>query len=106
LSSARAIASLGGEHVIDITLINGESANGHTIDLTEVLDGMPAVTSVRQEAEHYALSVTEPHVALPVILERLQQRQLKLASLTTRHASLEDVFVTLTGRHLRDEASA
>ena len=25
-----------------------------------------------------------------------------LADLSTRHASLEDVFVTLTGRHLRD----
>jgi ABC-2 type transport system ATP-binding protein len=107
LGSPRAlIASLGGEHVVDITLTNGESPNGHSVDMTEVLGGMPAVTSVRQEAEHYALSVTEPHVALPVILERLQQRQLELASLTTRHASLEDVFVTLTGRHLRDEASA
>jgi len=105
------IASLGGEHVVDITLINGESTNGESangpgVDMTEVMGGMPAVTSVRQEAEHYALSVTEPHVTLPVILERLQQRQLELASLTTRHASLEDVFVTLTGRHLRDEASA
>jgi len=105
------IASLGGEHVVDITLINGESTNGESangpgVDMTEVMGGMPAVTSVRQEAEHYSLSVTEPHVALPVILERLQQRQLELASLTTRHASLEDVFVTLTGRHLRDEASA
>jgi ABC-2 type transport system ATP-binding protein len=99
------IASLGGEHVVDITL-NNDSSNGHAVDMTEVLGGMPAVTSVRQEAEHYALSVTEPHVALPVILERLQQRQLELASLTTRHASLEDVFVTLTGRHLRDEAAA
>ena len=106
------IASLGGEHVVDITLNNNDSlknndsSNGPAIDMTEVLGGMPAVTSVRQDAEHYALSVTEPHVALPVILERLQQRQLELASLTTRHASLEDVFVTLTGRHLRDEASA
>jgi ABC-2 type transport system ATP-binding protein len=105
------IASLGGEHVIDITLINSESTNGESqngpgVDMTEVLGAMPAVTAVRQEAEHYAVSVTEPHVALPVILERLQQRQLELASLTTRHASLEDVFVTLTGRHLRDEASA
>ena len=56
--------------------------------------------------EHYALSVTEPHLALPAILERLRQHHLELASLTTRHASLEDVFVTLTGRHLRDEATS
>jgi ABC-2 type transport system ATP-binding protein len=35
-------------------------------------------------------------------LELVQLRGGKLARLTTRHASLEDVFVTLTGRHLRD----
>jgi len=29
-------------------------------------------------------------------------RGLALASLTTRHATLEDVFVSLTGRHLRE----
>jgi ABC-2 type transport system ATP-binding protein len=36
-------------------------------------------------------------------LQTLQQEGRDLARLTTRHASLEDVFVTLTGRHLRDE---
>jgi ABC-2 type transport system ATP-binding protein len=100
------ILSLGGEHVIDFTLMNGRSESGHPpFDMVEVLRDMPAVTSVRHEMEHYALSVTEPHLALPAILERLDQHRLELASLTTRHASLEDVFVTLTGRHLRDDAT-
>jgi ABC-2 type transport system ATP-binding protein len=49
------------------------------------------------------LTVTEPHRALPALLDRLEERGLGLARLTTRHASLEDVFVSLTGRHLRDE---
>jgi ABC-2 type transport system ATP-binding protein len=47
--------------------------------------------------------VTAPHQALPALLELLQGRGIGLAQLTTRHASLEDVFVNLTGRHLRDE---
>ena len=34
---------------------------------------------------------------------RLEAGGWDLASLSTRHASLEDVFVTLTGRHLRDD---
>jgi ABC-2 type transport system ATP-binding protein len=50
--------------------------------------------------------VTEPHVALPALLNRLQQSRHELSSLTTRHASLEDVFVTMTGRHLREDAEA
>ena len=108
LGSPRAlIASLGGEHVVDITLMNGEARDATApIDISELFRETPAVTAVRQEADHYALSVTEPHLALPAILERLRQKQLELASLTTRHASLEDVFVTLTGRHLRDEAAS
>jgi ABC-2 type transport system ATP-binding protein len=63
---------------------------------------VPAVRSVRREAERYCLSVTEPHIALPALMERLRHDGHKLADLSTRHASLEDVFVTLTGRHLRD----
>jgi ABC-2 type transport system ATP-binding protein len=100
------IARLGGEHVIDFTLLDGQPQSAESsFDLVDVLREMPAVTSVRREMDHYSLSVTEPHLALPAILERLRQHRLELASLTTRHASLEDVFVTLTGRHLRDEAS-
>jgi ABC-2 type transport system ATP-binding protein len=95
------IASLGGEHVIDFTLVNGE-ANG---DVVGRLNGLPAVSSMRQELEHFCLSVREPHVALPGLLHRLREERFELASLTTRHASLEDVFVNLTGRHLRDDAA-
>jgi ABC-2 type transport system ATP-binding protein len=88
------IARLGGEHVIDFTL----EAGGPEPELAD----LPAVRSVRRDAEHYFLSVAEPHVALPALLARLQAGGRALAGLSTRHASLEDVFVTLTGRHLRD----
>ena len=107
LGSPRAlIASLGGEHVVDITLNGGARDAQASLDMCELLRDTPAVTAVRQEVDHFALSVTEPHLALPAILERLRQNRLELASLTTRHTSLEDVFVALTGRHLRDEASS
>ena len=67
------------------------------------LEALPGVRSVRQEAGGVSLQVNEPHVALPALLDRLRQAGLELAHLATRHASLEDVFVQLTGRHLRDE---
>jgi ABC-2 type transport system ATP-binding protein len=88
------IAELGGDHVVEFTP-DREIEPGELNDL-------PSVRAVRQEGEQYCLSVSEPHVALPALLERLRQHGHELASLTTRHASLEDVFVTLTGRHLRD----
>jgi len=93
------IAELGGEHVVEFTLAEDAARPAPAADF---LSGLPAVRSVRREGESYCLSVTEPHVALPALLARLQEGGHVLSGLTTRHAGLEDVFVTLTGRHLRD----
>jgi ABC-2 type transport system ATP-binding protein len=93
------IAELGGEHVVEFTL--GSDNGGPPPDAAAFSD-VPAVRAARRDLDRYALSVTEPHLALPALLDRLEQGGHALASLTTRHASLEDVFVTLTGRHLRD----
>ena len=40
---------------------------------------------------------------IPALLNVVQERGAKLASLITRQASLEDVFVSLTGRHLTEQ---
>jgi ABC-2 type transport system ATP-binding protein len=61
------------------------------------------VVAVRREEDSYQLAVTAPHLTIPALLQRLENDRRTLASLTTRHASLEDVFVSLTGRHLGDD---
>jgi ABC-2 type transport system ATP-binding protein len=96
------IAELGGEHIIEFTLED----NGATALEPATLAQLPAVHSARWDTDHYCLAVGEPHVALPALLEQLRQGGARLASLSTRHASLEDVFVTLTGRHLREGEAA
>lgn len=100
---AELIARLGGEHFIEFQLedpSNPAEEGGRLA--ADVLKELPAVVHVRREAETCVLAVTAVHLALPALLELVQLRGGKLARLTTRHASLEDVFVTLTGRHLRD----
>ncbi len=92
------IRSLGGDHVVEIALEEGNSALS-----PEQLADLPSVRSAHAEAGHLVLTVGEPHVAVPALLARVGERGHRLASLATRHASLEDVFVSLTGRHLRDE---
>jgi len=94
------IATLGGEHVVEFSL--ADSPQQQQLEPETLLD-LPAVTSARAENGQICLSVTEPHVALPALLDRLEQLHRPLASLTTRHASLEDVFVKLAGRHLSEE---
>src|SRR5688572_22532299 len=91
------IAQLGGENIVDFALLDGAPA----LDEADLAD-LPSVRSARREASAYSLAVERPHVALPAILALLQSRGLALANLTTRHATLEDVFVSLTGRHLRE----
>ena len=96
------IASLGGEHVIEFTLNNDEPGTRTRRSTCPDPPRDAGRDGGSTGGRSLRLSVTEPHVALPAILERLPpDSQLELASLTTRHASLEDVFVTLTGRHLR-----
>jgi ABC-2 type transport system ATP-binding protein len=92
------IRTLGGDHVVEVTLEDGTGG----IDPAE-LAGLPSVRAAHAEAGHLVLTVAEPHVAVPALLARVAERGRRLASLATRHASLEDVFVSLTGRHLRDE---
>jgi ABC-2 type transport system ATP-binding protein len=96
-SPAELIASLGAEHVVEFTL---ENINGLP---TDAISRLSSVKSVRTEGAGYSLNVEEPHVAIPALIQYLRDSGAALAGLTTRHASLEDVFVTLTGRHLRDK---
>ncbi len=93
------IASLGAEHVIEFAL-----SDGLPDDLMDPIRGVGGVTAVRPGAGAGGLSltVTELHRTLPALLSLLQQRRLELSSLTTHHATLDDVFVALTGRQLRD----
>jgi len=89
------IATLGGEHIIEFTL-NGESCP------ESELEQLPTVRSVQRKQSHISLSVDEPHIALPALINRLRELNCQFTSLTTRHASLEDVFVKLAGRHLEE----
>jgi ABC-2 type transport system ATP-binding protein len=96
-SPAELIAQLGGEHLIEF-VVN----DGMPLDL-ETMRTLPGVVGVRREEDTNVLAVTAAHVTLPALLERLREDNLALTRLTTRHASLEDVFVTITGRHLRED---
>jgi ABC-2 type transport system ATP-binding protein len=92
---AQLIARLGGEHLIEFAL------EGATSVTDEELQALPGVVTVRRDQDGFCLAVTAPHLTIPALLARLQSAGATLARLSTRHASLEDVFVTLTGRHLQ-----
>jgi ABC-2 type transport system ATP-binding protein len=92
------IASLGAEHVLEFALTEGAARDG----LDAALAALPGVRAVRPVMERIALTVTEVHLVVPALMALLEQRGLALTLLTTHHASLDDVFLSLTGRQLRD----
>ena len=91
------IDRLGGHHVIEFA-VSPESR-----EPTETWQGLPGVDSVRKDDGLVCLSVREPHRTIPALLDAVDKRAEQLEHLSTRQASLEDVFVRLTGRHLREE---
>jgi len=95
------ILQMGGEHVVEFSLESDSQDPAPDPDATIFLN-LADVRSVARESESYLLTVSEPHRSIPSLLELLTRQKWKLRSLTTRHVNLEDVFVNLTGRHLRD----
>ncbi len=91
------IASLGAQHVIEFRVVDG--AGPITDPELLALDG---ARSVRKQDGTWLLEAGHAHRTVPALLRFLQSRGIELAELGTHSASLEDVFVRLTGRHLRD----
>jgi ABC-2 type transport system ATP-binding protein len=93
------IASLGGQDVIEVTVEGGLAVDEAARAKLHALDG---VRGVRGLPDGFALAVEPLHVALPALVDHVRTAGLQVGRLTTRHATLEDVFVSLTGRGLRD----
>jgi ABC-2 type transport system ATP-binding protein len=91
------IAQTGGENVIEFTC----DAN---IDRA-ALGAIPGVSAVRGAGSVFQLAAAEPYRAMIALLDLLRATSADVTGLTTRHATLEDVFVILTGRHLRDDGA-
>jgi ABC-2 type transport system ATP-binding protein len=92
------IRSLGAEHVVDFAL----NADGTQLD-EATLRSIDGVRAARARAGGYELNAGELHRTVPALLGFLAERRLELAQLTTHSATLEDVFVSLTGRQLRED---
>jgi ABC-2 type transport system ATP-binding protein len=96
------IASIGGEDIVEFA-VSGADASAHGAVNAESLLAIAGVQSHRVDAGLHQLSVSELHLAVPRIFAVLKEQGLHLSEFRTHSATLEDVFVRLTGRNLRDE---
>ncbi|MBX3461598.1 MAG: ABC transporter ATP-binding protein [Planctomycetes bacterium] len=100
---AELIRSLGAEHFLHLDL---EPAAARELLAAGDLERLPEVQALQADGGRVVLTVASIHRVLPAVLDLLTGRGVVLRDLATRHATLEDVFVHLTGRHLRDEGAA
>jgi ABC-2 type transport system ATP-binding protein len=91
------IEGLRAEHVLEFALAAGTGLDENPLRQLE------GVRSADRRNGTYYLQVEELHRAMPALLQELRRQGAQLAELRTHSATLEDVFVSLTGRHLRDE---
>ncbi len=91
------ISRVGGEHIVEFSILEP-----HGLPDCDKLATLPSAVSARPENGQISMTVHEPHLALPALLDYLREDGSPLAALTIRSTTLEDVFVSLTGRHLRD----
>ncbi len=96
-SPADLIRSLGAEH---FGVVDGVDAAACPDD--QAFLALPDVVAVERRGDRGECTGASVHTALPAVLDMLEQRHVEIDGLSTRHATLEDVFVHLTGRHLRE----
>jgi ABC-2 type transport system ATP-binding protein len=100
------IATVGGEDIVEFAVSRnepgGRDATGGMLDPAQ-LTAIPGVQSHRVDAAVHQLSVSELHTTVPRIFATLAADGLHMSEFRTHSATLEDVFVRLTGRNLRDE---
>jgi ABC-2 type transport system ATP-binding protein len=69
----------------------------------DLLAAIPGIGERRLRDGRWLLAAPNLAQAVPALLEALERAGARLLSLSTHRSTLEDVFIALTGRELRDE---
>ncbi len=95
---AALVASIGADHLVELSTAGAS----RPVDIA-ALCRLEGVRDVKAENGTIRIHASELHRAVPALLEELRRQEVPVSELGTHSATLEDVFVSLTGRHLRDE---
>ena len=94
-SPAELIARLRAPHILEFTTEPAVDA--------ALFSGIPGVRDPHARDGRWQLAAASLAEALPALLSTFDRSGVRLVSLSTHRATLEDVFIALTGRELRDE---
>jgi ABC-2 type transport system ATP-binding protein len=80
------------------------SVNGDSGQAQAILAGHPGVREISADGQAIRMTVEHGEEALPGMLRALDEHDLTLRSIQLARPTLDDVFLTLTGRSLRDDS--
>ncbi|MEO0479973.1 MAG: ABC transporter ATP-binding protein [Planctomycetota bacterium] len=91
------VHDLGAAHIVEV---EAEDLRDR-VDSDSVLR-LPSVAELEWDRDRMTVAVASLHDSVPALLRHFDGIGVQPSALSTRRRSLEDVFVHLTGRHLRD----
>jgi ABC-2 type transport system ATP-binding protein len=89
------IARLGAEEIVEV--------ESEPVLPAAFFAAIPGVAGVHADGAGFRLSVREIHATLPRLIDALRERTARASRLSTRTATLDDVFVELTGTSMGEE---
>jgi len=96
------IASLGARAAIECELRGANATDANAAERLDAIRALPAVTAARDGAEQTLIYTDNVEQTLVALFQFASQRGLAIDHLQTHAPTLEDVFLKLTGRGLRD----
>jgi len=74
-------------------------------DITAFLKGLPDVSDVARNDQVYRIKLPRAERALPAIVEGVTRQGLEIKEISFTKPTLDEVFLDVTGKSMRDEAS-
>ena len=93
--SPNELTSSVGEHILELQVSDPEAA-------LPIIQALPDVHSVTSQQDRLRLDVSNGPRLLPVLIAKLGEQHITINGIDLREPSLNDVFLKLTGKKLRD----
>jgi ABC-2 type transport system ATP-binding protein len=76
-----------------------------TVVVAEIVSHLNGATDPAIDGTHVRFQVPDGASALPLLLRAMVERNVDATGVQVHRPTLDDVFLTMTGRSLRDEAA-
>jgi ABC-2 type transport system ATP-binding protein len=95
-------ASLGG----DVIHVEPSAATPDLeLKFTELVRAVPAVKTIRHENGNFTITAASAEHTIPELFNAANKLGMKIKGISAKQPSLDDVFLTYTGRTLRDDGA-